>query len=96
MDDFNTEEGGNTDALVEAAEFDALMGLSIEEIMRVGQKALLVRLVGKARAHTASHQELAILRNILKDNGLTLGIPPAQPQEQQHAPLPEFGDPDYN
>lgn len=96
-DDFDTPEGGNTDALVEAAEFDALMGHTIEEILKEGQKALFARLVGKCRSGLATHQEMAILRNVLKDNGLTLGLPPANPQEpQDHAPLPEFGKPEYD
>lgn len=77
------------------AEFLRLMGLSVEEILREGQKALFANLVGKVRSGKANHQEKAILRNILKDNGLTLGIPPEQPpQTEAPADLPEFGPPE--
>jgi hypothetical protein len=60
-------------------EYLSLMDKSVEDILREGQKALFARLVSACRAGTANHQELAILRNILKDNGLTLGIPPEKP-----------------
>lgn len=82
------------------AEFLALMDKSVEDILREGQKALFARLVSTCRAGTASHQELAILRNILKDNGLTLGIPPDRPATGERLPLPddievpEYGDPE--
>ncbi|RWI46829.1 MAG: hypothetical protein EOQ93_29315 [Mesorhizobium sp.] len=83
------------------AEYLALMGLSVEDILREGQKALFARLVSACRAGTASHQELAILRNILKDNGLTLGIPPEEtgPKGQplplpEETDIPEFGPPE--
>lgn len=78
-------------------EFDRLMGLSVEEILREGQKALFANLVGKVRSGRANHQEKSILRNILKDNGLTLGIPPEGPREATPPmDLPEFGEPDYH
>ncbi|WP_269929936.1 hypothetical protein [Aminobacter sp. HY435] len=81
---------------VEAGEFDRLMGMSVEDILREGQKALFANLVGKVRSGKANHQEKAILRNILKDNGLTLGIPPDAPREEV-APLdlPDFETPNY-
>jgi hypothetical protein len=79
------------------AEYLALMGKTVEEILREGQKALFARLVSSCRSGTASHQELAILRNILKDNGLTLGIPPEKPQgDGTKLPLPDDMEvPDY-
>lgn len=78
-------------------EFLALMDKSVEDILREGQKALFARLVSTCRAGTASHQELAILRNILKDNGLTLGIPPEKTaQGGEKLPLPDDIEvPDY-
>lgn len=81
---------------VEAGEFDRLMGMSVEDVLREGQKALFANLVGKVRSGKANHQEKAILRNILKDNGLTLGIPPDGPREEA-APLdlPEYDPPNY-
>lgn len=78
------------------AEYLALMGKTVEEILREGQKALFARLVSACRAGTANHQELAILRNILKDNGLTLGIPPEQKPTGEKLPLPDDMEvPDY-
>lgn len=77
-------------------EFLRLMGMSVQDILREGQKALFADLVGKVRSGQASHQEKAILRNILKDNGLTLGIPPEEPERSEPpADLPEFGEPEY-
>ena len=80
----------------EAALYAELEGKSVADILREGQKALFVDLVVKARSGKASHQELAILRNVLKDNGLVLGIPPEEPREKP-APvdLPDFETPDY-
>lgn len=98
MEDFTDAdpEAAKEDGL-EEAEFMRLQGMSLEDILREGQKALFARLVGKARSGTASHQELAVLRNILKDNGMTLGIAPEQPvPEGPPADLPEFPDPDYS
>lgn len=83
-------------AAVEASIFAELDGLSVDDILRAGQRALFLQLVTKARALTANHQELAILRNILKDNGMTLGIPPEKPAATE-APmdLPTYDRPDY-
>jgi hypothetical protein len=78
------------------SEYLALQDLSVEDILREGQKALFARLVSACRAGTANHQELAILRNILKDNGLTLGIPPEKPASGERLPLPDDIEvPDY-
>lgn len=78
-------------------DFQELMGMSLEDILREGQKALFARLVTRCRAGVASHQEMAILRNVLKDNGLTLGIPPEDHAAPRPAPvdLPEYETPDY-
>lgn len=81
------------------ADFQELMGMSLEDILREGQKALFARLVTRCRAGQASHQEMAILRNVLKDNGLTLGIPPEDGSVvRREAPLdlPEYGEPEYH
>lgn len=71
--------------------------MTYEEAMREGQKALVADLVSRVRSGTANHQEKAILRNLLKDNGLTLGIPPEKPPEASPpADLPHYPDPDYS
>lgn len=97
--DYEGDNGGpkvDPDAELEAQEFDALMGLSLQDILREGQKALFARLVGRCRAGLASHQEMAILRNLLKDNGLVLGIPPEKAEPEKPMDLPEFGEPEYD
>lgn len=97
MDD--TDEYGQMlpdETSVKAAEYARLEGMTIDDILREGQRALFINLVAASRSGTASHQELAILRNLLKDNGLTLGIPPEKAAGTP-APvdLPEFDKPDY-
>lgn len=96
MDD-ELEQGSGDDAgaIVEATIFDELMGKSVDDILREGQKDLFARLVAKVRTNRASHQEMAIFRNILKDNGLTLGIPPQAAENSPKVDLPEFTDPEY-
>lgn len=95
-DDFDGDNGGpKVDPL-----YDELMDLSVTEILEQGKKALFARLVSACRNGTASHQEMGILRNILKDNGMTLGLPavgsgqPAGPK-QSGFELPDFQKPDY-
>ncbi|MGV1835239.1 hypothetical protein ACQZ6C_10795 [Rhizobium rhizogenes] len=84
------------DNVAEAALYAELEGKTVQEILREGQKALFIDLVVKVRAGKANHNEKGILRNLLKDNGLVLGIPPEKPAEQS-APvdLPDFEKPDY-
>lgn len=90
MDDI--DEGAATEAAL-YAEFE---GKSVQDILREGQKALFIDLVVKVRSGSASHNEKAILRNLLKDNGLTLGIPPeGGPAPNAPTDLPDFETPDY-
>jgi len=78
-------------------DFSDLEGKSVEEVLKEGQRQLFIQLVGRVRAGEANHQEMAILRNLLKDNGLTLGIPQEAPAEQSEPlDLPEFDDPEYH
>lgn len=97
LPDLGHNQGPDLEEPDDAGEFDALMGLSVEDILREGQKVLFARLVGRVRSGSANHQEMAILRNILKDNGLTLGIPPEQSSQPEGAPmdLPDYGKPEY-
>lgn len=97
---FVDENGIDIEKQTEDNEFTTLMGMSLDEILREGQKALFARLVGRCRLGLASHQEMAILRNILRDNGLTLGLPqePEKPFGHNGGPpldLPTFGEPEY-
>lgn len=93
MEDYGKNSMGDEEEL---EVYTDLEGKTIEDILREGQKALFVRLVGRCRSGKANHQEMAILRNLLKDNGMTLGIPPESPSKTV-APLdlPSFDPPEY-
>lgn len=88
-----------TEADEEAMDFSQFAGKTAAEILQEGQMVLLMQLVGRCRTGRASHQEMAILRNLLKDNGLTLGIPPEgmRAGEAQGDPmdLPSYDPPEY-
>lgn len=91
----NPEEQAKQEAM------DRLHNMSFEQVIREGHLALLKDLVAAVNAGTATHQEKAILRNFLRDNGMTLGIPPAgtsaaDTKAPPPADLPSFGDPDYD
>lgn len=49
-----------------------LRDMSVEQLLKEAQKEQIVDLVGKLKAGVLSHQEHAILRQIIKDNGMTL------------------------
>lgn len=89
----------DAEAALKASLYAELEGKSVQDILRDGQKHLFIDLVVSVRMGTASHNEKAILRNLLKDNGLTLGIPPEKgPGYSEPAELPDvpdFGTPDY-
>lgn len=95
-DDYNEDSAEDIEEAAEQEDFEGLRGLDVQEILRIGQKDLFARLVSKVRSGRASHQESAILRNLLKDNGLTLGLPQgnredAAPEEPVELP-PEYQD----
>jgi hypothetical protein len=96
MADQDDNEGQDLSPLIAELE-----GKSVQEILEEGKKALFIDLVVRVRANCASHQEKAILRNILKDAGmLVIGISPELASEAERTPaqsldLPEFGTPDY-
>lgn len=91
------DEGAIAAAEMEAHE--ALSNYGIKELLEEGHKALLLNLVVKVRAGTASKEDKAQLRQMLKDNGMvypgmTTPDPHAGPQKPP-VELPELGDPDY-
>lgn len=94
----DNEDGEEQDLSPLIAELE---GKSVQEILEEGKKALFIDLVVRVRANCASHQEKAILRNILKDAGmLAIGISPEVVTEAERTQasvmdLPEFGEPDY-
>lgn len=101
-----TEEGSDlpelTEAKLEAETLAQMLELPMEAVIRAGHEALLRLLVAKAKAGTIKHQEMAILRNMLRDNGMMLQIESSKPTlEHQsvaisHRPLPQLPAPDYD
>jgi hypothetical protein len=90
------EDGGRDEWAAENEAVARLDNLSEADILARGRKALLARLTAKAEAGTLSHQEAAILRNLLRDNGLVmaLGEPRANPKPLpvEDDDLPQFED----
>ena len=91
---------GEADTDPEAAKLQAsfarLSNQTREMILQAGHEALLMDLVARVGAGVASHQEKAILRNLLRDNGMTLGVPPPGTGPQS-GPAPDLPDlPAYN
>ena len=70
---------------------DVLNKMGVEGVLQKGHESLLRLLVAKTAAGTASHQELAILRNILRDNGMVLGKV-LEGRDVKPLPLPDTGD----
>ena len=79
-----------------------LQNMDIERVLQMGHEATIRLLTAKAIAGTASHQELAILRNVLRDNGLTLmgklveGSAAHTPLPLPGHDIPELEAPDYS
>jgi hypothetical protein len=70
----------------------------VPELLEMAHKAMLVDLMAKLKMGQISHQEAAILRNMLRDNGMVLGLqPPGQREADLARPpldLPKMPDPD--
>jgi len=97
------DEEGQQDPEAQAKRdaLERLDNMSFQQVIEQGHLALLKDLVASVNAGTASHQEKAILRNFLRDNGMTLGAPPpgTSAQDTQAPPtssLPTFGEPEYD
>lgn len=76
-----------------------LRGKSVAELLVEGQQALLVELLAKLKTGVATHQELAILRNLLRDNGMVVGVAGGGERAREGAlppDLPEYGNPEYD
>lgn len=88
------------DAVAKKEAFERLDNMSFAQVIQEGHLALLKDLVAAVNSGTAAHQEKAILRNFLRDNGMTMGVPPAGTSAgDRTAPpvdLPTFGEPDYD
>lgn len=97
MEGDEDEEHGSLEQLREAV--DRLHNLPPDEVLRRAHEALLKTLLAKVELGTISHQEQAILRNMLRDNNMVLAVaPPGTQLPRVEAPteLPSFGEPEYD
>jgi hypothetical protein len=81
-----------------AARIAAVSKLSVQDILRLAHKKLMENLLVKLELGTITHQEMATLRNVMKDNGMILGVPPVDPAGNTAPPpasLPVFDKPDW-
>lgn len=92
------DEGSSDDQGAEQEALQQMRGMDIASVIRAGHEASLRLLSARAIAGTASHQELAILRNMLRDNGMVLGkVIDGKAGEPLPFPddLPELPKPEY-
>lgn len=59
---------------VDLEELDKLKGMGVKEMLEEARKQLVMQLLLKVKAGDASASELAVLRNLLRDNGMILGF----------------------
>lgn len=94
------EEGHNggpplddlSDRIAELAKLDAT------DILRLAHKKLLATLLAKLDAGLLTAAEAVTLRNLLKDNGMILGVPPEPAPGApvpQPAPIPRYQPPEW-
>jgi hypothetical protein len=79
-----------------------LQGMSLDGILRAGLEASLRLLVAKVIAGTASASVLAVLRNMLRDNGMVMNkmvegdavkpLPLPTGDDIPHLPAPDYSD----
>lgn len=74
---------------------------NVQELLEAAHKELLMDLLKKLRSGEIGHQELSILRNFLRDNGMVIS-PLAQnwednpPEPGGTTTLPDLADPLYD
>lgn len=106
-DEVNGEEGEelrrNDPSPANFEALDLINGLNqkpLEDLLEDAHKALIVDLLAKLKSGQASHQELAILRNLLRDNGLVIAPKDDETErrdrERPPADLPSFDPPEYD
>ena len=77
-----------------------LENMGVEELLQMAHEALIRRLTIKVMADTATKEDIAQLRQMLKDNGMVwpgVTTPNQNAGKAPEAPLdlPELGGPDY-
>lgn len=94
MEDDNEEVGR------EDQEVSRLANLPVEELLERAHRALIKRLLVRIENGTATKDDIAQLRQLLKDNGMTYpemsgGGTGVVKDKVEPAELPELEDPDY-
>lgn len=92
---------GSLEAAAEQQVVDRMADLSLEDVVRASHASLLRRLTAKVELGTATHQQMAILRNLLRDNGMTMGMTGIKTIDGEALPgpiqpLPRLEAPDYD
>lgn len=64
----------NNPPAVDEDEYDRISKLTIKELLEEARLGAIRTLLLKVRNHEASAAELAVLRNLLRDNGLIMGF----------------------
>lgn len=93
------EEDFEADKQAEAEARASMGNFGVEELLREGHEALLRELVVKVKAGTASKDDKAQLRQMLKDNGMVWPELAAKAKPSVNQPtieLPELEEPDYD
>lgn len=93
-----TEDSPDGDELINSGL--NLDDMEVHDLLVLGRKMLLKRLLDAVNKGYATPQEMAILAKLLKDNGMVMGDPfegGSKPgaNAPQRAPLPSFPKPEY-
>jgi hypothetical protein len=87
-------DGSNHPPAIDPEELDRLKGLSLKELLEEARLAAVRTLLIKVQHHEASAAELAVLRNLLRDNGLIMGLDAEEGHEGSSAEAMGFHLPD--
>src|SRR4051812_28514286 len=66
--------GHNGPPPIDDAEMERLSKLDMKGLLEEGRKAIVMTLLMKVKTGIASAAEMAVLRNLLRDNGLIMGF----------------------
>ena len=86
------------DQLSEQEAVEKMEGETTEALLARARLAMVKRLTAKMEAGSASYQDMANLRQLLKDNGMILGLDTKKDPKSSEVPeldLPDLDKPDY-
>lgn len=81
------KERRNDPRPMDMEEYDRLKGLGVKDILEEARREAVMGLYLKVKAGDASAAELAVLRNLLRDNGMIMGFGDDNPQ----GPIQQIG-----